>query len=315
MGPLSSAFGPPPSKGGEKSPRRLLFTADDFGLSPALNLAVVLAHQRGLLGNASLMPRGAAAAQALWLARSCPGLCVGLHLTLIQGRPVLPAALLPGLVDGRGRFPEPPFLTGWRYFWQPRLLGEIAAEMRAQIEALLEAGLRIWHLNGHLNLHLHPRILPLAVELAREYGIPALRLAREDWPVTLAVSPRPALSIPLLGLTFALLARRARRLAEAAGLLVNDHLFGLTTPGALTEAFLLALVPRLKPGITEICLHPAAWSDPGLPHPSQRYDHQGEFRALLSLRLAKVLESQEIEVTTFRALALAKRTRKEKFSS
>ena len=66
---------------------------------------------------------------------------------------------------------------------------EIRRELAAQIEVVLQAGLQVWHLNGHLNLHLHPRIFPVVADLAREYGIPAVRLAREDWRTTLALAP------------------------------------------------------------------------------------------------------------------------------
>ena len=84
------------------------------------------------------------------------------------------------------------------------------------------------------------------VDLAREYGIPAVRLAREDWRATLALAPDHPLPKVAQGLIFALLCRRARRLARAAGLLCNDHLFGLLNDGRMTEDYLLGLVPRLQ---------------------------------------------------------------------
>ncbi len=277
-----------------------MFTADDFGLSPSLNQAVVLGHRFGLLGNASLMPGAPAASQALSLSRDCPDLCLGVHLTLIQGRAVLPPRALPRLVDSEGRFPDEPVRTGWRYFFNTALLSEIRRELKAQIEAVLEAGVRVWHLNSHLNLHLHPRLAPLVVDLAREYGIPALRLAAEDWRATLALAPTKPLPKMFLGCIFAVLSRRARVLAEAAGLLVNDHLFGLLHPGRLTEPYLLGLVPRLRPGLTEIYSHPALAADQALDQAALGYLRREELAALLSPRLREALRSRGIEVTTFR---------------
>jgi chitin disaccharide deacetylase len=273
-----------------------MFTADDFGLSPSLNQAVALAHRCGLLGNASLMPGAPAAPQAITLAKNFPGLCLGVHLTLIQGRAVLPPRAIPNLVDSEGCFPRHPVRTGWRYFFDAGLLPDIRRELRAQIEAVLEAGVRVWHLNGHLNLHLHPRLAPLVVDLAREYRIPALRSAAEDWRATLALAPDKPLPKAALGCIFGVLSRRARRLAEAAGLLMNDHLFGLTHPGRVTEAYLLGLVPRLQPGLTEIYSHPALAGDPAL----DQYLRQEEFRALTSPRVREALQRQGVEVTTFR---------------
>lgn len=294
--------------------RRVLFTADDFGLAPALNQAVALAHRFGLLGNASLMPAAPAAAQAIALARPLAGLCLGVHLTLIQGRALLPPSALPRLVDAAGRFPSNPVRTGWRYFFDPGLLPEIRRELAAQIEAVLAAGLSVWHLNGHLNLHLHPRLAPLVVDLAREYGVPALRLAREDWRTTLALAPGNPFPKAALGVIFALLSRRARALAETAGLVVNDHLFGLTHPGRLTEDYLVQLVSRLQPGLTEIYGHPALAAEPALVQAAPGYQRQEEFTALVSPRLKEALHRNDIEVTDFREVVQRQRRGAGQFS-
>jgi hopanoid biosynthesis associated protein HpnK len=277
-----------------------LFTADDFGLSPFLNQAVALAYRFGLLRNASIMAGGVAFSEAVALARNFPGLCLGVHLTLIQGRAVLPPQAIPNLVDAQGRFPTDPVRTGWRYFFDGRLLPEIRRELKAQIETVLQAGVRIWQVNGHLNLHLHPRLVPVVVDLAREYGIPALRLAREDWRASLALAPDGPLPKAALGCIFAVLSRRVRRQAASSGLQVNDHLFGLTHDGRLTEDYLVRLVPRLQPGVTEIYSHPALAVDPDLRRAAAGYLRQEEFNALVSPRLKRVLQENGIAVTDFR---------------
>jgi hopanoid biosynthesis associated protein HpnK len=284
-------------------PRTVIFTADDFGLSPALNGAVALAHRRGLLRCASLMAAGPHFLEAVRLARDLPDLCLGVHLTLIQGRAVLPPAKLPHLVNSQGRFLNDPVKTGWRYFWEPGLLPEIQSELRAQIEAVLQADLTPWHLNSHVNLHLHPRIFPLVLDLAREYRIPAIRLAREDWRTTLALAPDGPLPKVAQGIIFTLLCRRAERLARAAGVIYNDHLFGLLNDGRMTEAYLLGLVPRLQPGVTEIYCHPGLYADAELQHWAPAYQRQAELAALLSPRLRETLAAAAIELSDFRALS------------
>ena len=57
--------------------KTVILTADDFGMSPALNAAVALAHRQGLLRCASLMVTGPAVEQAVALARDLPELCLG----------------------------------------------------------------------------------------------------------------------------------------------------------------------------------------------------------------------------------------------
>jgi len=280
--------------------RKLIFTADDFGLSPSLNNAVALAHKKGLLGCASLMPAAPAADQALALARELPNLCLGVHLTLCQGKAILSPREIPNLVNSWGLFRDDPVKAGWQYFFQPRALAEIRWELAAQIEAALAAGLTIWHLNSHLNLHLHPRLFPLAVRLAKEYGIPAIRLGREDMRATLALAPDRPLPKVAQGLIFAWLTRQARRLARDAGLVTNDHLFGLLNDGRMTENYLLGLVPRLKPGLTEIYCHPAFGTDYHLKRWAPRYRRQEELAALLSPRLGDALKARGITVSDYR---------------
>ncbi len=75
--------------------KRLIITADDFGLSGGVNRAVEQAWKNGLLTGASIMPGGAAFDEAVKIARRNPALQVGLHLTLVQGRAVLPAEKIP----------------------------------------------------------------------------------------------------------------------------------------------------------------------------------------------------------------------------
>ncbi|MBV8169085.1 MAG: ChbG/HpnK family deacetylase, partial [Alphaproteobacteria bacterium] len=84
--------------------RRLVVTADDFGLSVEVNEAVEAAHREGILTSASLMVAAPAAADAVRRAQRLPDLGVGLHLTLLADRPMSPPESLPDLVDERGWF-------------------------------------------------------------------------------------------------------------------------------------------------------------------------------------------------------------------
>jgi len=72
--------------------KQLIVTADDFGVAREVNDAVEVAHRGGVLTAASLMVSAPAAADAVERARRMPSLRVGLHLVLVDGRPVLPAS-------------------------------------------------------------------------------------------------------------------------------------------------------------------------------------------------------------------------------
>jgi predicted glycoside hydrolase/deacetylase ChbG (UPF0249 family) len=153
---------------------------------------------------------------------------------------------------------------------------------------------------------MHPRIFPVVMDLAREYGIPAVRLAREDWRATLALAPDHPLPKAAQGLIFSWLTRRARRQAAAAGLFANDHVFGLCNDGRMTEEHILGLIPQLRPGLTEIYLHPALFSDPELRRWGSQYKRQEELAALLSPRLKEALGAAGVKLTDFREMAAEK---------
>lgn len=280
-----------------RSHRRVIITGDDFGLAPAMNTAVIEAHEQGILTCASLMINGPAWQEAVNLARARPGLCPGLHLTLIQGRAVLPPPHVPHLVDSQGNFRQQPVGAGFYYFFSRPVKQEIYAELQAQIEKMLDAGLRPWFLNGHLNIHLHPAVWPLVLDLAGQYNIPAVRLARENLRVTLSLNPRRPTYKTVHALIFAWLSRRASQ--TLGGLKTNDHLFGLLNDGWMDEPFLLGLLPRLAPGVTEIYFHPAVGPDRELQRWMPHYRHQEELAALTSPKIADTLRKHELELISF----------------
>ena len=105
--------------------KRLILTGDDFGLAVPVNEAIEVAHRDGVLGSASLMVGAAEAADAVERARRLPSLRVGLHLVLVEGRPLLPAASLPALVDEAGEFRRDLVEAGLRFFFQPTSEGPI----------------------------------------------------------------------------------------------------------------------------------------------------------------------------------------------
>src|SRR6516164_5519621 len=121
--------------------RRVILTADDFGLTESVNEAVERAHRAGSLGAASLMVAGPAAADAVRRAQRLPDLRVGLHLVVIGGPAALPPARSPDLVDSHGQFPSDQIRLGIDYFFRPGVRRQLAAEVRAQFDAFAATGL------------------------------------------------------------------------------------------------------------------------------------------------------------------------------
>ena len=91
-----------PGRGVQTGQPRLIVNADDFGLSAAVNEAVIRAFTEGVLTSCSLMVTGEAFEHAVSLAHAHPALAVGIHLVTVMGRAVLPPAAIPTLVDAAG---------------------------------------------------------------------------------------------------------------------------------------------------------------------------------------------------------------------
>ncbi len=283
--------------------RRIIFNADDFGLDPAVNAAVVSAHRRGILNSASLMVSATAAAEAITLARKLPELGVGLHLTLVDGFPMLPAAQVPDLVDGHGRFAADLWKRGFRYFFLPRVRRQLAAEISAQYAAFADSGLSLDHVNAHKHLHAHPTVLRLLIEIGKRFSLRAVRVPRE--PLGLARQLAPVSAGTALGARLlSTWAGGMRRVIRAHGLLCNDLLLGLQSTGQMDVRRVrraLAIAPAGQ--LTELYFHPAEEQTAALRELMPDYRPVGEWQALCDSALVEELCAQGIRTGSYRDFA------------
>jgi hopanoid biosynthesis associated protein HpnK len=275
--------------------RRAIFSADDFGLSLAVNEGIERAHRDGILSTASLMVAGNAAADAVRRARAMPDLRVGLHLVTIEGPAVLPPAEIAALVDEDGQFPGDQLGLGLRYAFSRTVRSQLAREIAAQFRAFAATGLPLDHANAHKHMHLHPTVGRLLIAAGQAHGLRAIRIPAEPARVMAALGvPQGPGARALLAWT-----RLLRAQARRAGLATNDYVFGLAWSGGMTEERLLRLVPRLPPGLSEIYFHPAAGRDALLDRLMPGYDHAGEMAALLSPAVRAAVAAAGIQPATY----------------
>ncbi|MCS6891438.1 MAG: hopanoid biosynthesis-associated protein HpnK [Rhodovarius sp.] len=250
---------------------RLIITADDFGLHESVNDAIALAHEQGVLTAASLMVGAPAAEHAIALARRLPGLAVGLHVTLTDGVPVLPARLIPSLTRRDGRFRDDMAGLGLLLALSREARAELHAEVLAQIERFLASGLTPDHVNAHKHFHLHPVIAASVMQAAAGAGIRCLRLPQEE--EGLIGTRRSAGGTIRNGWC-----RILRRRAAAWGMRAPDRVIGLAWSGAFTADRLRSTLARLPPGVTELYFHPATRDD--VPGGAPGYRYREELAAL-----------------------------------
>ena len=155
--------------------RPLVFNADDFGLSSAVNRSIVRCARGGLMKSASLLMTHAAAEDAF---RAAAGLDepigLGLHFCLTSGRAVSAPENIPLLAAPDGRFRHG-FLSLARLL-SSHLREEAVRQVRTEFDAqyrrfgeLLPPALKgeADHIDSHQHIHVFPPIMRLLADTAR----------------------------------------------------------------------------------------------------------------------------------------------------
>jgi chitin disaccharide deacetylase len=279
-------------KNKQRVQHRLIVNADDFGGSALHNTAIMQAHLNGILTSTSLMVTGDAFAQAVELARATPSLRIGLHITLLQDRPCLPASQIPDLVCG-GRFMPDPLTASRHWLTRPAARRQILFEVRAQLERFLETGLPLDHINGHFHFHIHPWIFSALMELMEEYGLTHyVRIPTEPlWPA-LALDRSSLLRKVGYIAKFNLPSLYYRLHLHKRGLPTIDGVLGLFQTGHITTQYLVQLLERAPVGTYELYAHPRLNSVKAL----------GELNALTAPEVRDVIKARNIRLTTYSQL-------------
>jgi len=268
----------------------LIINADDFGASREVNAAVIRAHAEGVLTTASLMVNEEGFEEAVELARSHPGLGVGLHLSLVCDRSALTRDEIPNLVDARQRFPECPVSAGMRFFFDPRCRKQVEREVAAQFEKFQATGLTLDHVNGHLHFHLHPVVFSIVMRNAQRWNVRHVRVTRDPfWPNARLASGRWGYRISHATI-FTLLSLRARRALARARVRCTGRVYGLLQHGRVDESFVLGLLERLPAGDSELYSHPSL----------TQFRH--ELDALLSGKVKATIAARGIELIRYQDL-------------
>ncbi len=276
----------------------IILNADDFGASLAVNEAIQRAYHAGALTSASLMVNGAAFEDALQRIPKMPGIAVGLHLVLSEGRSVLSREQIPHLVDATGHFAADPAWAGVRYFFSPACRRELALEIRAQFEQFSLTGLPLAHVDGHQNLHAHPIIFALLLPLAMQYGAAGVRIPDDDLKFDLAYS-RAGIGQKLVwSAVFGLLSRWCRRQLTGYPLHATRRVYGLLQSGHMDEDYVLRLLEQINEPSVELYFHPSTSENAVHFGPNA-----GDLATLLSPRLSKLIQERNLHLCNYPSLS------------
>ena len=123
--------------------RVLIINADDFGMYPGLNTAVIESIEHGVASSCSLMQPCPGAQQGLQLLAARPHIPFGIHLTLLSDSqsqrwaPMAARTRVASLLDRDGRFFTSAAKTR---LLQRAKLDEVEIELDAQIDTVIATG-------------------------------------------------------------------------------------------------------------------------------------------------------------------------------
>jgi predicted glycoside hydrolase/deacetylase ChbG (UPF0249 family) len=242
-------------------PKRLIVNADGFGFGPGATQGIIDAiRQGGFISSVSVNANFPDASRVRDLVSAFPQISVGVHLNPMAGRPCLPAAKVPSLVDDNGYFYNERFLARWRS-------GKInPEELRAEFEAQIErvksyAGDRLTHIDSQENTHLD--YFDLFLSIARKWRLMRMR---NNASLICLEAQRPAIARfkVYLRRPHVWLAHGYRRLqmcrARVSGMRMADRLVTVGYPMLGNKTVLenwLRVLQNLPPGTHEIYCHPA----------------------------------------------------------
>lgn len=277
---------------------KLIVTADDFGLAPNINEGILAAHTKGIVTSTSIVAQGDAFDQAVEISKNYPTLDVGIHLTLVEERPLLNPEKVASLVTSEGKF-----FPHAEQFFKRYLLGKISKddvqlELEAQINKIINSGIRITHIDGHQHLHVLKDVFDITLKLAVKYDIPVIRIPFEKikpYMFSQKVSLSRILSLKVLNF---ISNRRSKN-----NFLHTDALSGFLFGGNLNKDDLLKILQVLPDtGVYEIMCHPG-YDDASSKYAHWNYNWSTELNALTNSEILKFIQERKIELINFRNLA------------
>ncbi len=214
--------------------KKFILNADDFGMTNDFNRAVLYGYEKGLLKSASICANGEAFDNAVnEILPECPELGTGVHLNIIEGKPLTRCDLL---TNSKGEFNQS-YLSLIIKSKHKEFKKQIENEFRAQIEKI-KKHTRVCHIDSHVHTHAIPEIFKITLKLAKEYEIPYIRTQHEHFYMVADTAKNLNLKYPANIIKILLLnhfTRINKKLLNNSVIRTNDYLLGVGYTGMMDD--------------------------------------------------------------------------------
>lgn len=252
--------------------KKFILNADDFGLSPDYNRAVLTGYADGFLRSASICANGSVFESAVnEILPECQELSLGVHLNVIEGKALTHC---PSLCNKEGEFNK-----GYLFFMlnsnNKQIMSQIENEFRRQIERIKSVA-NPDHIDSHVHVHAIPAIFRLVCRLAKEYGIPYVRTQNE--PLYYVDDKKKSCTINyavniIKNLLLKVFTIRNKKTVKEFSLKTNDYLIGVCYTAMMNPQTLEEGLKSIEEEevLAECLIHPKKYSSSLNDHHAQEF--------------------------------------------
>lgn len=277
--------------------RLLIINADDFGITKGTNKAIVNLFEKNSITSTSIMIPCSDSYEAMEISNRKGIKDIGIHLTLTssekhQYKPVFQKRSLNSLVTAQGYFHQDVTL-----FERNAANDEVRLEVEAQIQRAILHGIDPTHLDSHggsiMGLFTGRDFLEIIFDLCEKYRLP--------FNLPIRILDQPFFN----DVQLKLFKNRISSAKDRKILLIDDivtlpYCFNLAVEYSQMKMKLSELLINLKPGITQLTLHPSTILDQLIAITSCYTEREMEYRLLNDIEIKQVLKSERIKLISWK---------------
>ncbi len=283
----------------DSNTKYLIVNADDFGMCHSANVAIMKMLKDEKITSTSIMPNCSWFEEAADFLVANPQMDVGVHLTFTsEWAPFKWSPLTSGssLKDAKGYFHQT-----CKDFQLNANESHVKAEIVAQIEKVKSAGINISNIDNHMGsltgLESGIGFMPATLAICAQYSLP-YRLPKVFPEERVRLLPEQVVSQFRQLITY----------GESLNVNMIDHLIEYPfhkQEGDTYETFVtqfVNLISNIKPGISEIYMHPAIESDELKAIHASWERRVYEYRVMYDSRVVEELKKQDIQLISWKDL-------------
>ena len=277
--------------------KKIIITADDYGMSNAVNRAIDAGAEIGLITSTNVMTNMDYYREAVKL-KSLDNFSLGIHFTLSVGKPVCDAFEVPTLVGDDGCFHS---VGKFKKLYSKGRISdsEIVKELKAQYERYEEALGKPDYWNTHQNVHVGLKIYRLFVDTACELGIERMRSHQRIYVTPSAKTNKRSLIWRMTEPIKSRMLNSWQKNANRKGISSPDGIIiALNKDDSKNSEYCFSHINWGKNNIGEFVIHPAIENDS--PYFGKMVESRiEEYKRFSNPETKRIIEDMGIELSNF----------------